>query len=672
MLDALIVWSHALAAFVFASIALWAIRRTPPGLPRAAFVAALALVAVWGLAVAGLGGADPGTRLAQGLRDLALLVLMALALRGGGERPRGVAPIYGVVALVVVASSVLQIAGVSTRGIAARHLTEAAVLLRMMAEVAALMLVHNLASTVRASAPRALAAALAVLWSADLALATAAYLTGTWPGGLMLLRGVAAAASGAVLWVGLHQPPSARVAVSRTVAWRSLSLAAVGGYIALLAIVTSVLSAIGGEAARLWLTAFVFGSAAAAVTLLSSDWLRAWLRVTIAKHLYSHRYDYRAEWLRFTGTLAAGEGPLATRCVRAVADLTESPAGLLLVRDGDGLGPHAGWHWEAGEGAGAALATHLATSHRIVELDPLRRGAGNADELAAVPQWMLDDPRGWALVPLIHGEALVGAILLARPALDRALDWEDFDLLKVAGRGVASYLAEARAQDALGEAARFDEFNRRFAFIVHDIKNLASGIALVARNAERHADNPAFRADMIATLNDSAGRINALLARLSASGRRIAEPATRVMLLDVAERVAARHRIHHPVVAIGEPHAAAHVEAGALEQLLDHLVQNAREASGPAEPVTLRVRDEPGRAIVEVIDRGAGMSPGFVRDQLFRPFASSKPTGFGLGAFEARQLAEAMGGTIAVESREGEGSVFRVEMPASDAWEVAA
>src|SRR5690606_3473343 len=100
-------------------------------------------------------------------------------------------------------------------------------------------------------------------------------------------------------------------------------------------------------------------------------------------------------------------------------------------------------------------------------------------------------------------DRLVGAVLLARPEIGRQLDWEDFDLLRIVGRQVASYLAEAQSQEALSEARRFDEFNRRFAFIMHDIKNLVSQLSLVARNAERHADNPEFRVDMVATLKNS-------------------------------------------------------------------------------------------------------------------------------------------------------------------------
>ena len=58
------------------------------------------------------------------------------------------------------------------------------------------------------------------------------------------------------------------------------------------------------------------------------------------------------------------------------------------------------------------------------------------------------------------------------------------------------------------------------------------------------------------------------------------------------------------------------------------------------------------------------MSPGFVRDQLFRPFVSTKPNGFGIGAYEARELVRAMDGRLDVTSREGEGTRFRILLPA--------
>ncbi len=171
-----------------------------------------------------------------------------------------------------------------------------------------------------------------------------------------------------------------------------------------------------------------------------------------------------------------------------------------------------------GEAISAEGARYFESSQYILDLDDLRRGSQQGIPAAACPQWLLEDEASWALVPLLHYERLVGVVLLARPPLARQLDWEDFDLLRVIGRQLASYLAEQTSQDALGEAQRFDEFNRRIAFVMHDIKNLASQLSLLARNAEKHADKPEFRADMLITLRNSTDKLQALLTRLGRYG----------------------------------------------------------------------------------------------------------------------------------------------------------
>lgn len=60
------------------------------------------------------------------------------------------------------------------------------------------------------------------------------------------------------------------------------------------------------------------------------------------------------------------------------------------------------------------------------------------------------------------------------------------------------------------------------------------------------------------------------------------------------------------------------------------------------------------------------MSAAFVREKLFRPFASTKDGGFGIGAYEARSLVMAMNGRIDVSSREGEGTRFTIILPAAE------
>ena len=104
-----------------------------------------------------------------------------------------------------------------------------------------------------------------------------------------------------------------------------------------------------------------------------------------------------------------------------------------------------------------------------------------------------------------------------------------------------------------------------------------------------------------------------------------------------------------------------------LETALDHLVQNAIEASPFAEPVWLSVERRGLEVEIGVLDRGRGMAPDFLRHGLFVPFESTKAGGFGIGAFEARALVAAMGGRLEVQSREGEGTRFAVLLPLADA-----
>jgi signal transduction histidine kinase len=81
--------------------------------------------------------------------------------------------------------------------------------------------------------------------------------------------------------------------------------------------------------------------------------------------------------------------------------------------------------------------------------------------------------------------------------------------------------------------------------------------------------------------------------------------------------------------------------------------------------VQLIAAREAGRVRLDILDQGAGMTRAFIQDELFKPFVSTKEGGFGLGAFEALELAHAMDGTIDVTSEPGKGSRFTLWLPAA-------
>jgi len=297
----------------------------------------------------------------------------------------------------------------------------------------------------------------------------------------------------------------------------------------------------------------------------------------------------------------------------------------------------------------------------------LRKGwASPQDRSLPVPRSLFEDERAWAGIPLVHHDRLIGVVLLAAPDYRRPLDWEDFDLLRSAGRHAASSLAEAHVQQALSNAQRFEEFNRRFAFILHDVKNLVSQLSLLSRNAERHADNPEFRSDMVATLKSSVGKMNELLTRLSPRSASRVQKVEPQPLRPILTAAIAAKRGDHDIQLLGDAGVWAMADGPALEQAVGHLLQNAVEACSATLPVTVRVGSHEDTVSIAISDKGVGMDSDFVRNRLFQPFSSSKPGGFGIGAFEARSLIGAMGGRLGVDSRPGHGTTFTILLPAAE------
>ena len=540
------------------------------------------------------------------------------------------------------------------------------------------MLVHNLygqASPVSRSHIRLAMIGLAWLWGYDLNLYTLAYLGAPSAAGLVVWRGGAVALTAPLFALGAREESGWRIRLSRAATFQSLSLLAICAYFALMAIVATALRGSGFD----WSGALMVGVLAVmtvgAMVLIPSARARGWIKVKLAKHLFEHRYDYRSEWLRFTGTLGrAGPDapPLSERIVQAFADVVDSPGGMLLVSDGAAASrsPRPGTGRPRLRPPTRWRMRRLLGRARGERPDPRVRRAsqrlGRApDKALPTPPWMIADGEVWAGVPLIHNERMVGLVILAAPEFRRHLDWEDFDLLRTAGNQAASSLAEAFGQQALVNAQRFEEFNRRFAFILHDIKNLVSQLSLLARNAERHADNPEFRADMVGTLQSSVGKMRDLLARLAPQSMAEVQRVEAQPLLPILTAAIAAKRREREVKLLGDAGQWAKVDAGALEQAVGHLLQNALEAS--QRRAGDGARDGAGKSVaVAIADKGCGMDGEFVRNRLFQPFASTKAGGFGIGAFEARSLVAAMGGRLSVDSRPGDGTTFTILLPAAE------
>ena len=675
-------WSSLGGAFACAIVGAWIVQRGDDRPGRDAALFALGMSALWGVVTAAMGADSGASALAETIRNLAWLAFLHSLIGTSTNQVRivGVRPVLVVLVCVELLHPVLRF---MVSGLPPSHPLQGAafeitVFFRLMVIVGGLVLVHNvyeLESRLGRSALRWNAAALGAVWLCDLNFYMVAWLGDGHPGALEALRGIVLVPVAVMLAIARTRNAELRIRPSRAMAFQSLSLLIIGAYLVIMVAAAQSLAWLGDSTPPLAQVGFVFTSAVLALIVLPSGRVRGWIKVTVTKHLFQHRYDYRAEWLRFTQTIGRGDGgaTLEERTIQALGDITDSTSGLLLVPGDRGeLTLAARWQWRTLEVPAEAMSSDARQFFErdgyIVDCDALRRGAVLRGEDAVVPAWLCEEPRAWALVPLLHFERLVGVIVLARPAHHRELDWEDFDLLGVAGRQVASYLAENAGQEALLDASRFDEFNRRIAFVMHDVKNLASQLTLLCRNAERHGDNPAFRADMQITVRNAADKLNGLIARLSRYGANPLERLEEVDPIEIIREIAARHGQTHPLVVSALPATLRVIgNREMLEQVLVHLVQNAIDASASVDPVTLGVRSEGLHAAIEIVDSGTGMSPDFVRNRLFKPFVSTKPGGFGIGAFEARELVRAMQGRLDVESREGLGSRFVIRLPLAEA-----
>lgn len=454
--------------------------------------------------------------------------------------------------------------------------------------------------------------------------------------------------------------------ISRAVVFHGATLVVGGVFLLGIGLAGEVVRHLGADWGRAVQISLLAAAALALLVAASSQSVRSRLRRQIVDNFFTARHDYRREWLRTVATLSAAdaEAPGTLRAIRAIADPVDSPAGVLLLREEAEGAPRFAWaqSWNCPD---APLA--IGAAHPLLAL--LRDGAWIAELGEAAPA---DLARAygalWIAVPLLHHrEGLAGIVLLAPPRAPFPLDGETFDLLRTLGREVAMFLAERRAAERLADSRKLAEYAKRFAFVAHDVKTVSHQLSLLLANAEDHMQDPEFQRDVLLTVRAATDRINTLIARLrqpeeeaapprpAAVAPRIA-PATRLAALAAA-------RQSRVILEPGPDPGLAAIGADAFDAAVTHLINNAIDASPAQEPVRVALRREGGRIVIDIADRGPGMTPEFVRDVLFRPLGTSKAKGSGIGAWQARELLREAGGDLSVLTRPGEGTTMRLTLP---------
>ena len=693
--------SYGLAGVAFGLLALLVLTSWRGRLQGGLLVTAAALSAAWALAAA-LGPATPShwqlVGILEVMRNAAWLVFLARltpAGQGIAGVPRHFASLAPAAFVVIYgALGIYAFTGVD----AVAQVIGTLVTTGLVTAIAGLVLLEQFYRALRLE-PRKTVLPLIIgiggLLVYDLFLYSHGLLFRGIHGELWSARGFANLLAVPFLVLAARRNPawSVDVFISRHVAFYTTSVVAIGVYLVVMSVAGYGLRIAGGEWGTILQVVFFFGAVVLLAWIILSPAARAQLKVFIAKHFYSNKYDYREEWLKLTQRLAEGDGtePLPQRGLGAMIDLAGAEGGAMWVSDA--ARETEGYRLAASSGKLSSQAGHFAadltsqptghtatfpdafpTNDPLIEFLAERRWTINLAEALRnpdshpglqLPAWLENFGRNALIVPLLNQDRLWGVLVLTSPKSVGRLSYEDIDLYRVAGMQVAAVLAQAEADRLLSESRQFEAYNRFAAFIMHDLKNVIAQQSLVVRNAAKYRDDPDFIDDALDTVANSVERMQRLLEQL-----RRGQGARQVERVDVARLISDTVRYQtdrEPLPSARCPHNGIRlrIDRERLAAVLGHLLTNAQDATPATGRVTVEALLDEGSLVLAVEDNGAGMEEAFIRERLFRPFDSTKGSkGMGIGAYQARKFVESVGGEVRLRSAPGEGTRFEMRFPA--------
>ena len=289
--------------------------------------------------------------------------------------------------------------------------------------------------------------------------------------------------------------------------------------------------------------------------------------------------------------------------------------------------------------------------------------------------------RSRVVAPLLSGATTIGAISVVRRDPD-AFSPGEIELLGLLGRLVGSAVQNIRAYEAerttVEELRRLSALRADFVSLVsHELRSPMASVIGSARTLEQRWREltPEQRESFLALIAHETSRLAELIGDVLDTSRIEAGTFSYSFAdVDLAELVrdsaaAAEHGQDEVAVraVVRGPLPAVRGDRDRLRQVLVNLIDNAVKYSPPGDEVQVQAESANGRVLIEVRDRGPGISPEHQK-VIFEKFGRvnvgehAKP-GTGLGLFIARSIAEAHGGALEVRSAPGRGATFRLSLP---------
>ncbi len=420
---------------------------------------------------------------------------------------------------------------------------------------------------------------------------------------------------------------------------------------------------------------FVFLALLGLLIVLLSDRLRLKMKHFISRHLRRPQYDYRNVWMVFAARTAAlvEEKALCEAVVKMISEMFDILSVSLWLIDERREGVKVGGSTVFSEAqikdllrlrkGAAELIRLMREQEAIVDLED--GGAVGTEELKQFNPSFFQQARIRHCIPLKQNGDLLGLITLDDRVSGAPFSFEELDMLRTIADQVAAKLLNLKLSEQLLKTKEMEAFQIIAAFFVHDLKNVASKLSLLLQNMHAHFENPAFREDALRSVSRSVEKINSMCCRLSLVREQLE---IRPVEADLEEVVTStltglNGLIKTSIVEELHPVPRVFLDPVQISKVLTNLVLNAHEAIGDEGEILVITGSQDGWVELTVSDNGCGISKEFMDQFLFQPFRTTKTRGTGIGLFQSKMIVDAHKGQIEVESREGEGSIFRVLLP---------
>lgn len=452
--------------------------------------------------------------------------------------------------------------------------------------------------------------------------------------------------------------------VGRQFVYSSVLMFIIGLYLIGLGIVGKLVRSFEGDVKIYTSIMASFVLIIALILLLLSGSLKERIKGFVDRNFYRGRYDYRAEWSRFSQELSSiiNLDELVGAIGRAISQLMDVKEVVILLPRESGdfqlfWGPDFegevritqnseffDWIWRYGK---PVDLTQIEEVYREVRESFQRLGTV-------------------VLVPLISKRELVALLSLGEK--EGGYSREDMEVLETIADHSAMAILNARLNQSLVASKQMESFHKLSSFIIHDLKNSVSTLSLLVRNANLHLQDPEFQRSMLRTVTQAVEKMNSLIGKLRTIHKGIKVSLEPVDLNSLVEGASSKLKLEEREGIEVKKHlnGAPMVKGDSefLEKVVLNLLLNGIEAMPNGGKLELFTSKPPHAkwAELRISDTGVGMRETFVKNSLFKPFQTSKEKGIGLGLYQCKEIVEAHGGKIEVKSKEGVGTTFTVKL----------